>query len=174
MGRIMPPENAMLFVGFLYNDALFFEKSLELLTEFYGDILLKSQKINWNYSEYYKDELGVNILRQFAFFRKLIDPVNIADIKLQTNKFEEMLSLDNRRRINIDPGYLTLSKIVLATTKNYSHRIYLGKGIYAEVTLIYRNNTYTPLFYTYKDYRDREYIDIFMKARNELKNILKK
>lgn len=173
MGKITPPERAMLFAGFLFNDILIFEKSLELLTKLHGEILFKSQQINWNYSEYYKDELGGNILRQFVFFKNLIDPVNIVDIKIQTNKFEEMFTINNRRRINIDPGYLTLFKIILATTKNYSHRIYLGKGIYAEATLIYKNNTYTPFFYTYKDYRGKEYIDIFIKARNELKTILK-
>jgi len=173
MGRITPPERVMLFAGFLFNDTLILEKSLELLTKLYGDILFKSQQINWNYSEYYNNELGKNILRQFVFFKNLIDPANIVDIKIQTNKFEEMFLDNNRRRINIDPCYMSLAKIVLATTKNYSHRIYLGKGIYAEVTLIYKNNTFIPFFYTYKDYRGKEYIDIFMKARNELKTILK-
>jgi len=173
MGRITPPERVMLFAGFLFNDTSILEKSLELLTKLYGDILFKSQQINWNYSEYYNNELGKNILRQFVFFKNLIDPANIVDIKIQTNKFEEMFLDNNRRRINIDPGYMSLAKIVLATTKNYSHRIYLGRGIYAEVTLIYKNNTFIPFFYTYKDYRGKEYIDIFLKARNELKNILK-
>jgi len=173
MGRITPPERVMLFAGFLFNDTSILEKSLELLTKLYGDILFKSQQINWNYSEYYNNELGKNILRQFVFFKNLIDPANIVDIKIQTNKFEEMFLDNNRRRINIDPGYISLAKIVLATTKNYSHRIYLGRGIYAEVTLIYKNNTFIPFFYTYKDYRGKEYIDIFLKARNELKNILK-
>ncbi|NWF98089.1 MAG: DUF4416 family protein [Nitrospirae bacterium] len=173
MGRIAPPERVMLFAGFLFNDTSILEKSLELLTKLYGDILFKSQQINWNYSEYYNNELGKNILRQFVFFKNLIDPANIVDIKIQTNKFEEMFLDNNRRRINIDPGYMSLAKIVLATTKNYSHRIYLGRGIYAEVTLIYKNNTFIPFFYTYKDYRGKEYIDIFLKARNELKNILK-
>lgn len=173
MGRIMPPEKAMLFVGFLYNDTLIFKKSLDILTEVYGEILFISEQMYWNYSEYYKSELGDNILRQFVFLKNLIDPATIVDIKLQTNKFEEIFTVDNKRKINIDPGYVTLSKIILATTKNYSHRIYLGKGIYAEATLIYKNNTYLPFFYTYRDYKEKKYIDIFMKARNELKNLLK-
>ena len=169
MGKIKPPEKALLFAGTLYSKADLFNRSKEILEINFGDILLTSPPLPWDYSEYYRDELGWPIFRQFIFFKTLIDPGALADIKLKTNEIEASLSTDGKRQINIDPGYLTLSKIVLASTKNYAHRIYLGKGIYAEVTLIYKGNTYTPNLYTYKDYQDKSYIEIFMNVREILR-----
>ena len=81
---------------------------------------------------------------------------------------EKKLSENGRRRINIDPGYLTPSKVVLASTKNYSHRIYMGKGIYAEATLVFRNGRYGPHLFTYRDYASEAYVDIFCEARKTL------
>lgn len=172
MGKIKPPEKALLFVGTLYSEADLFIRSKEILEKNFGDILFISPPLPWEYSHYYKEELGWPIFRQFIFFKNLIDPGLLADIKLKTNEIETTLSTDGKRQINIDPGYLTLSKIVLASTKNYSHRVYLGKGIYAEVTLIYREGTYNPYLNTYRDYQDKAYIEIFLRAREILKELL--
>ncbi len=113
-------------------------------------------------------------IRQFIFFQNLIDPGLLSDIKLKTNEIEASLSSEGKRSINLDPGYLTLSNIVLASTKNYAHRIYLGKGIYGEITLIYKDDTYKPHLFTYRDYQDKTHIDIFLKAREILKKMLDK
>lgn len=172
MGKIKLPESALLFVGTLYSDNSFFTKSLNLLEDFFGSILFLSPLMSWDYSSYYKEELGTPIFRRFIFFKSLIDPGDLSEIKIQTNKFEDILSIENKRRINLDPGYLTLSKIVLASTKNYAHRIYLGKGIYGEVTLIYKDGTYMPHVFTYKDYQEDHYIEIFLDAREKLKQML--
>lgn len=166
----MAPEPAVLFVGTLYCDAEIFKRSKEILEQNFGDILLESPSAVWDYSSYYKDELGWPLFRQFIFFKDLIDPGILSDFKLKTNEVEDALSSEGKRHINLDPGYLTLSKIVLASTKNYAHRIYLDKGIYGEVTLIFRNGVYTPHDFTYRDYRDGMYIDIFMNVRALLKN----
>ncbi len=172
MGKIKPPEPALLFIGTLYSDNSIFNQALTLLEDNFGNILFLSPSINWNYSSYYKDELGWPIFRQFVFFEDLIDPSTLPEIKIQTNKIEGILSFENKRRINLDPGYLTLSKIVLASTKNYAHRIYLGKGIYAEITLIYKGGTYIPHIFTYKDYQEKGYIDIFLNMREKLKQMI--
>lgn len=171
MGRVRSPDPVLLFVGTLYCDDKVFHDAYELLEKHFGEILFKGLPIPWNYSEYYNDEIGYPLLRRFLFFKTLIYPGNLADIKLQTNKIEDMLSSDNKRRINLDPGYLTLSKIVLASTKNYAHRIYIGKGIYGEITLIYRDGTYNPHIFSYTDYQDEKYIELFMNAREVLKKI---
>ncbi len=173
MGKLKPPDQALLFAGTLYSNSEIFNRSREILERNFGDILLTSPPLLWKYSEYYKYELGWPIFRQFIFFKNLIDPGALADIKLKTNEIEASLSIDAKRQINIDPGYLTLSKLVLASTKNYAHRIYLGKGIYAEVTLIYRNGIYNPHFNTYQDYQDKLYIDIFMNVREMLRKMLR-
>src|SRR4030043_1425962 len=172
MEKVMVPEPALIFVGTLYSDAEIFKRSKEILEKNFGDILLESPSTVWDYSSYYKKELGWPLFRQFIFLKNLIDPGILSDFKLKTNEIEDALSSEGKRRINLDPGYLTLSKIVLASTKNYAHRIYLGKGIYAEVTLMYRDDTFKPHLYTYRDYQDKTSIDIFMNARALLKKML--
>jgi hypothetical protein len=174
VGKIKTPERVLLFVGTLYSNADMFNHAKKILERNFEDTLFMSPSLPWNYSTYYKNELGWPIFRQFIFFKTLIDPGSLADIKIKTNEIEDALSSEGKRNINIDPGYLTLSKIVLASTKNYSHRIYLSKGIYGDVTLIYRGGTYTSHLYTYSDYQDKAYIDIFMNAREKLKKMLDK
>jgi len=168
MGKIQPPEPALLFIGTLYTHSETFDRVKALLENDLGEILFISPSMPWDYSSYYRNELGWPIFRQFIFFKDIFNPGAIADIKLQTISLEEMLSVNGRRTINLDPGYLSLAKVVLASTKNYSHRIYLGKGIYGEVTLIYQNNTYNPHLFTYRDYQEKEYIDLFLRIREHL------
>jgi hypothetical protein len=172
MGKTKPPETVLLFVSTLYSSVDTFNDSKKPLENYFGDILFISPSLPWDYSSYYKDEIGWPLFRQFIFFKNLIDPGLLPDIKLNTNEIESTLSEDGKRRINLDPGYLTLSKVVLASTKNYAHRLYLGKGIYGEITLIYRDDTYNPHLYTYRDYQDKTHIDIFMNARQMLKKML--
>jgi hypothetical protein len=172
MGKVRAAEQGLLFVGTLYSDSGIFDYSKEIIEKNFGEILLTSPFIKWDYSSYYKDELGWPLFRQFIFFKNLIDPGILADIKLKTNEIEGTLSSKGKRCINLDPGYLTLSKIVLASTKNYAHRIYLGKGIYGEVSLIYKSGIYSPHLFTYRDYQDKTCIDIFMNARELLKGML--
>jgi hypothetical protein len=165
------PERALLFMGALYSDPEIFGRTEPILGEHFGEILFISPAVPWDHSPHYRDELGTPIQRRFVFFRNLFDTGSLADIKIKTNGIEYAISLDGKRRINLDPGYITLAKVVLASTKNYSHRICLGKGIYAEITLIYRHTTktFTPHMFTYTDYQDKENIDLFLKIRNELK-----
>jgi hypothetical protein len=168
MGKIQPPEPAFLFIGTLYSRSEIFDEVKTLLENDFGEILFISPSMPWDYSSYYRNELGWPIFRRFIFFKDILDPCAIADIKLHTNSIEEMLSVNGRRSINLDPGYLSLAKVVLASTKNYAHRIYLGKGIYGEVTLMYQNNTYNPYLFTYRDYQGKEYIDLFLRIREYL------
>lgn len=171
MGKPQFPPKALLFTGILYSNDDYYLRSLQLLSSQFGEIAMQSPPINWDFSGYYKDELGGNILRRFIFFKNLIEQDNISNIKIITNGIEDQLSSDNRRNINIDPGYLTLAKIVLASTKDYSHRIYIKDGIYAEITLIFRKDYFVPHINTYKDYQDERYLEIFMQARRLLKII---
>lgn len=172
MGRVRHPDPVLLFVGTLYCDESVLHDAHKLLEKHFGDFFLEGPSIPWDYSTYYHHEIGCPLLRQFLFFKTLIDPSNLADIKLKTNEIEDILSFEGKRRINLDPGYLTLSNIVLASTKNYAHRIYLGKGIFGEVTLIYKGETYHPHLFTYRDYQDKTYIDMFLNVREMLKKML--
>jgi hypothetical protein len=169
-----PLEPALLFIGTLYSDFTIFNSSKELLKDCFGEILYESLPVPWDYSSHYRNELGSPISRQFIFFKNMLDSDTLADIKLKTIEIEDLLSLNGKRRINLDPGYLTLAKIVLASTKNYSHRILLKKGIYGEVTLIYysKDGSFKPHLFTYRDYQDQTFIDLFLKIRSKLKNMV--
>ena len=132
---------------------------------------MESQPLPWEYSDYYKEELGWPIRRRFLFFRNMINRESLSDIKLATSEIEERLSTGGKRNINLDPGYLTPYNMILASTKNYSHRIYIGKGIFAEVTLVYKDKDrrYQPHLFTYRDYASDAYAEIFSRARKLLK-----
>jgi len=169
MGKLREPEKAILFIGILYNKEDYCEKAFNLLEPYLGESFFVTKQIKWIHTEYYRDELGWPIYRRFIAFKKVIDPSEIKEIKLLTNQLEEYLSINGKRTVNLDPGYVTLSKVVLATTKNYTHRIYLGKGIYAEVTLYYKDGSFKDHIFTYKDYKSDTYKNIFQRIREYLK-----
>ena len=168
MGEPHTPERALLFIATLYSEEDFYKRATDHLIQDFGELLFESKHLLWRHSEYYRGELGWPITRRFLTFRKTISSDTIKEIKLVTNELEKTLSVADKRRINLDPGYLTLAKVVLATTKNYVHRVYLGKGIYAEVTLFYRGGSFRAHEFTYKDYGSSEYIAIFHRMREFL------
>lgn len=168
MGSPSPPGKALLFVGALFSNEDYYIEAQQSLETSFGEIIMESPAIKWDFSDYYKDEIGEPIYRGFLFFKNLVDQENLSQIKLITNEIERNLSSDGKRNINLDPGYMTPAKIVLASTKDYSHRIYLKDGIYAEVTLIFKKGQFVPHVNTYKDYQDGRYLRIFMIARKLL------
>lgn len=120
-------------------------------------------------TKYYEKEMGWPLHRRFISFKTLVRPQDIVEIKLKTNALEIKESQSGKREINIDPGYVALERLVLATGKNYTHRIYLSKGIYADLTLIFQRGSFSPLAWTYKDYGDPESIDYFNGVRERYK-----
>ena len=170
MGRTRKTEKAALFVGSLFSQTDILSKAMPLLKKNFGNILLEVPVSRWDYTSYYEKELGTPIYRSFVFFSGLFDTSCLPETKLLTNQIEESFSEDSNRKINLDPGYITLAKVVLASTKNYSHRIYLGKGIYADLALIFQaNKGFQPQAYTYNDYKDKKTLKMFSEARNSLK-----
>lgn len=169
MGKIQVVKPVKLICGLISNDeALFFDVKDRLQRKF-GRLDFESELIDFNFTDYYRDELGENLKRSFVSFTKLVDPDRLKEIKLFSNKIEDSFKIAGKRMINIDPGYVDLAKLVLASTKDFSHRIYLGKGIYAEVTLIYKHNNYCCLDWTYPDYRSKVYIETFKHIRGTYK-----
>jgi hypothetical protein len=160
------PVPVKLFAGMFSPHTLLFEEIRKVLEGVYGPVDMESPVWPWEHTDYYTEEMGRELKRKFFFFRRLINPAFISDIKLQTVQLEkEYLNKDGGRRINIDPGYMDSARVALVSTDDYSHRVYLGKGIYGEVTLIYSGSDYRILPYTYPDFRKRDYHDIFKKAR---------
>ena len=112
--------------------------------------------------------MGPNLLRRWLSLEKLISPEELGPMKHISNEMEDSFSKNGRRTVNIDPGYLGLSKLVLASTKDFSHRIFVGNQIYEEITLLYRTNKFTALPWSYSDYKSAPAIQFLTEARNRL------
>ncbi len=172
MWQLKAPGPAKLVVAMLGADRRCLLAGREAVEHAFGHADLASDIWPFDQTDYYKQQTGGNILRQLLSIEKLIDPVKLAGIKLRTNKLEKRLAaklqLPLPRPVNLDPGIIEPSKLVLATTKNYAHRIYIGKKIYAEVTLIFEKGRWRPLEYTYPDYTQQVYLDFFARVRARL------
>lgn len=163
MGKISYPPPAMLFTGLIYRDIEIAESVKERLVNEFGEVHEESSITPFNFTDHYNKEMGEGLKREFMSFKGLINVGNLPMIKIRTNEIESDLadSSTGNRRINIDPGYITAEKLVLATTKNYGHRPYLTKGIYAELTYRFIKKSFTILEWTYPDYRTKEAISMF-------------
>ncbi|MCD6471971.1 DUF4416 family protein [Candidatus Aerophobetes bacterium] len=168
MGKVKQPISVKLIVGMLSSEKDLFSQAEDMMSQKFGPIDFKSSVLLFNFTPYYKKEMGEKLKRKFISFKRLISPEEIIEAKLFTNELEKKFfyPYSHTRHLNLDPGYLTLAKVVMATTKNYQHRLYLGKGIYAEVTLRYRRKKgFAPWEWTYPDYRSPEYLEIFEHIR---------
>lgn len=164
MSEAIIPVRAKLFAGILASSDSHMDAAVLALEKKYGEIDFKTVKIPFDHTDYY-NAIGKNLFRVFISFRKLIKRENIVKVKLYTNGLEKKVSGKDRRRINIDPGYLTLSNVFLATCKDFFHRVYLSDGIYLENEYRYVAKHLEPWDWTYPDYRTREYMDFFHNLR---------
>ena len=149
------------------------EKAVLDLRGMFGSTDWMSPALFFDRTRYYEKEMGWPLHRRFLSFRNLIRPEAIVDIKLQTNELEKRYVEEGRRRVNIDPGYIALERLVLATGKNYTHRLYLSKGIYADLTLVFHRRSFQTLAWTYRDYADPTVIGYFNDVREHYKNQLR-
>ena len=169
MGVIRTPLKVKLFVGVLTSLPEILPSVEERLVERFGAIDSRSELFPFEWTDYYNTTMGTPITRRFIGFEHLIDPSEIAGIKLKTNKLESDFALQrpqNARPVNLDPGYLEESKVVLASTKNYYHRILISGGIYAEVTLHFEKGAWRLLPWTFPDYASDSYHAYFTSLRN--------
>ena len=143
------------------------------LEQAFGPVDMDGPWMDFDYTDYYTAEMGKPIYRRMMVFRDLIAQSDLARIKLQTNEIELQYARDGKRSVNIDPGYLLYERFVLATGKNYSHRIYIGHGIYADLTLIYQQGAYRPLPWTYPDYADAAMGAFLMQVRRKFSDTIK-
>jgi hypothetical protein len=135
------------------------------LEETYGSTDWRSPALLFDRTTYYAREMGWPLHRRFVSFESLIPPERLVEVKLDTNALEKQYLRGGSRRINIDPGYLAPERLVLATGKNYTHRIYLAKGIYADLTLVFYKGAFKALPWTYRDYADAGLLRHFQAVR---------
>ncbi|MFH1698986.1 MAG: DUF4416 family protein [Candidatus Zixiibacteriota bacterium] len=166
-------EPVKLFSGFIYSDIQTMSQVLEILENKFGPVECESEHFDFAHTMYYKKEMGPNLKRLFISFEKPIMPDTLKDIKTETNSIERrFVNADGGRLVNIDPGLISLANVILASTKEYSHRIYLGNGIFGEITLLYEDKSYRPLKWTYPDYRTTHAIDFLLRVRESLKDYI--
>lgn len=172
------PSKAVLFTAIMINDKELIQVIEKKLSDAFSNIVQKSDIYEFNHSDYYNPEMGNKIFKYFISFEKLINKEELPEIKKTTMKIEDELSIIKNesvcRNVNIDPGYLTHSKVIVSTSKNYSHRVHLKDGVFAELTYIISKEGWKPLEWTYPDYRTKFVIDYFTMLRAELVKILRK
>jgi len=170
MSRPTEPEHVKLISSLFSSEKELIDTIIKRLEEICGPVDWISPELFFDRTKYYAGEMGWPLHRRFISFENLISPDQLVDLKLKTNAIEREYLVDKNRRINIDPGYVTPERLILATGKNFTHRVYLSLGIYADLTLIFQKGCFKPLEWTYPDYADPEIIGYFNAVRKRYIN----
>ncbi len=168
--RARPPRPVNLICGLISSDPDLMDRAVKLLSDHAGPVDAASETFDFTWTDYYTAEMGEGLLRRFVSFERLIRPDELPAIKNLTNDLEAKICYDlafpeSQRQVNLDPGYLTLAKLVLATCKDYSHRIYLRDGIFAESTLHYEGGKWVAWPWTYPDFAGGQYHTFLSEVR---------
>ena len=167
MSDPQPPKPAKLIISLFMKEKNRVEPAAGELERAFGPVDLAGPWFDFDFTDYYRREMGAPLFRRMLAFKEPIEQARLADIKHRTNQIERHFSGDDGRRINIDPGYLVPERFVLATAKNFTHRIYIGRGIYADLTLVYTKGGFQALPWTYPDYQTPEMIVFLDRVRNK-------
>jgi hypothetical protein len=164
-----PFSQVKLICGIIASNEAVFKMAEESLVQLYGSVDTKSPLFVFNFTDYYEKQMGKNLKRKFLSFSRLIPPEKLGEIKLRTNGLEEEIREElkvGNRIVNLDPGYLTQAALIMATAKNFAHRIPLQQGIYAHPELLFgKKKDAKTLGWTYPDFRTEEYHKFFMEVR---------
>jgi hypothetical protein len=167
MSRPQTPTPAKLVIGFFLKEKNLVISVVKALIEKFGPVDIVSSWVPFNFTTYYETEMGQPLFRRMLAFETLIKQSALSEIKRITNDLELEYLKHSKRRVNLDPGYLLRERFVLATGKNYSHRIYIGQGIYADLTLIYTKGRFIKLPWTYPDYAQQNMLNYLERVRNK-------
>jgi hypothetical protein len=154
-----------LFMAVMFRPKVELGAVLDALTALYGEVELSFGPVEFSWSDYYESEMGGGLLKYYLIFREPVERSHLPQIKHCANGLERQFAENGRRTVNIDPGYLAVDKLVLASTKDFYHRLYLGDGIFGEVTLHYRRGLFRHFSWTYPDYQSPEFLKFLETAR---------
>jgi len=177
VGKIFLAKPAKLIISMITSDKCLFDLYKEELIKKFGEVDIESNAQPFDFTDYYEEEFGKNLMQKLFSLSSLIGMDELAEIKIITNSIENNFKNENiknnlthpKRKINLDPGYITLDKYILASTKNGPSRIYLNQGIYAEITLRFINKSFVTCEYTYPNYKTNEYIIFLNSVRQKYK-----
>ncbi len=175
MAQPTEPSAVKFICGMIAADVLLFDEATGLLTAELGPIDVASDVMPFDLTDYYDRQMGTPLYRKFIAFETLANPQRLIAVKLQANAIEADIAaagapIGPARPINLDPGYIAPAKLVLASMKDFAHRIYLGSGVYAEITLSYRHGQWRATEWTFPDYASGRYDAFLTKARNCLRD----
>jgi hypothetical protein len=165
MSILNPNRFAKLFFSIIFKNEDAASKACLAISQRWGDIDFKTDPLPFCHTKYYEKEFGPDLSRIFISLSKSICRKEIVDMKIWTDNFEKETAVQGLRIVNIDPGYVCLEQVILATGKNYTHRMYLDEGVFADLTLVYEKGSFRTLPWTYPDYAEASTIEIFNKLR---------
>jgi hypothetical protein len=174
MGAPTPHAPALRVVAVITRHEAALTWAIEMLTVAWGPVALQSPTFAFEETRYYESTMGPHLGKTFLAFERLADAAELIDWKLDCNAWEDNYARLGRheepRPLNLDPGYITPAKLVLASTKDHAHRVYLGRGIYAEITLAYRDGGWRHHEFTFPDYRRADFQQFFSDCRKFLRS----
>jgi len=165
MSQPRSPQPAKLVISLFLRDKELITAVAQILADTFGPVDTVSPWFAFDYTCYYEPEMGKPLYRRVLTFETFVKQDDLSDTKHATNRIEGRYTEGGKRQVNIDPGYMAPARFVLATGKDYSHRISIGKGIYADLTLVYRQGQFEPLPWTYPDYADDRMRDYLGRVR---------
>lgn len=174
MGQIEEHRTVLLIAAITSRYPAAIDWAIEKAAAEWGAVSLQSEVFDFTETTFYTQSMGESLKKQLVAFQ-LFDPTKLADTKIASNAWEAEYNQSHNhpedRPLNIDPGYLTEAKLILATTKDRDHRIYLRDGIYAEITLYYHSNNWTKSRWTYPDYQRKDFHQFFTQCRDHLRKL---
>ena len=165
MSQPHEPDPVKLISSLFSPDKDLIETVIGEIAKVFGSVDWISPELFFDRTKYYTREMGWPLHRRFISFSQLIPADHLVEIKLKTNEIEYQHLGEGNRMVNIDPGYISPERLILATGKNYVHRVYLSNGIYADLTLLFQKGSFRPLKWTYPDYAAPEIIGFFNEIR---------
>ena len=172
MAQIKPVTKVKLLIGAMYKEKEILDKTIGMLKERFG-VIESTLEYSFDFTDYYEEETGKELKKQLLIFKVLIDRELLADIKNWTNEIEGMFSEKDKRKINLDPGYLTMHNVVLASAKEMPHKIYIGKGMFGDVVLEYKSKSFQHSNHTFPDFKSDKVKEFLNKARENYKKEIK-
>ena len=173
MARVRGVDRVKAVCGATFVRDISLDDIIEQLTGVLGRVESRSEIFDFDFTDYYQDEMGDHLRKVFLSFEGLIHPGRLPEIKRRTNEIEEAWSVEGGRRVNLDPGYMTPAKLVVASAKDFAHRVFLGDGIYGDVQLRYAHHRFRAQEWTFPDYRTDSALAFFEKVRETVYRELK-
>lgn len=174
MGKVFVPDPVKLIFGVMWNQATDPVNVISFLENTWGEIESQSVVFDFGFTDYYLDESGPNLKKQYIALRNVVDINHIPEIKINSNILEnKFFTLDDHRSVNLDPGYISEAKLVMATTKNLPHRVYIGLNMFADLQMIYKKPSFRPTPWAFGDIKQDALIAFFNEVRENYMRQLK-